>query len=107
MEWDAHYRGGGGTSASRLIQTSDGGFALAGLWDYSDSVNYYYLAKTEPALPLPTPTPTPSSPPSTGILSGENLALFASSALATILIVLVAVAVFRRKKKQTLPTSFT
>jgi hypothetical protein len=110
-EWNHTYpnrqMGGGGWSANCLIETSDGGFALAGLWDYSDSVNYYYLAKTEPVLPPPTPTPTPSSPPSTGFLSGENLVLFASLAVAAVLIALVAVAVFRRRKKQTLPASFT
>jgi hypothetical protein len=107
MEWDAHYGGMSGLKGSQMIQTSDGGFALAGSWDFTGSVHYYYLVKTEPVLPPPTPTPMPSSPPSTGILSGENLALFASLAVAAVLIAVVAVAVFRRRKKQTLTTSFT
>lgn len=111
VEWNQTYpnrqMGGGGWSANCLIETSDGGFALAGSWDFTGSANYYYLVKTEPALPPPTPTPTPSSPPSTGILSGENLALFASLAVAAVLIAVVAVAVFRRRKKQTLPASST
>lgn len=110
-EWNQTYPnrsgGGDGWTAYRLIETSDGGFALAGSWKHTSSVNYYFLVKTEPALPPPTPTPTPSSPPSTGFLSGENLALFASLAVAAVLIALVAVAVFRRRKKQTLPASST
>jgi hypothetical protein len=110
-EWNQTYpnrsQGGDGWTAYRLIETSDGGFALAGSWKHTSSVNYYFLVKTEPALPPPTPTPTPSPPPSTGILSEENLALFASLAVAAVLIALVAVAVFRRRKKQTLPASFT
>jgi hypothetical protein len=110
-EWNQTYPnrsgGGDGWTAYRLIETSDGGFALAGSWKHTSSVNYYFLVKTEPALPPPTPTPTPSSPPSTGFLSEENLALFASLAVAAVLIAVVAVAVFRRRKKQTLPASFT
>jgi len=110
-EWNQTYPnrsgGGDGWTAYRLIETSDGGFALAGSWKHTSSVNYYFLVKTEPALPPPTPTPTPSSPPSTGFLSEENLVLFASLAVAAVLIAVVAVAVFRRRKKQTLPASFT
>ena len=110
-EWNqtypkTHY---GDVSANCLIETSDGGFALAGSWDFTGSANYYYLVKTEPALPPPTPSPTPtsSSSPLTDLFSGSNLILFASLAAATVLIALVAVAVFRRRKKQTSPTSFT
>jgi hypothetical protein len=101
--------GGRGWSANCLIETSDGGFALVGRWDFTDSVNYYYLVKTESALPPPTPSPTPtsSSSPLTGLFSGSNLILFASLAVAAVLIDLVAVAVFRLRKKQTLPTSST
>ncbi len=64
-EWNQTYPnrsgGGNGWTAYRLIETSDGGFALAGSWKHTSSVNYYFLVKTEPALPPPTPTPTPSS----------------------------------------------
>jgi hypothetical protein len=90
-----------------LIETKDGGFALACTYDSSGSYvdTYYYLVKTEPSLPPPTPTPTPSSPPSTSFLSGENLLLFTSSALAVVLIAIVAVAVLRRRKKQTLAST--
>jgi hypothetical protein len=112
MQWNTTYSdynegGRGSWGANSLVETSDGGFALAGFYEFGTTTNYYYLVKTEPALPPPTPTPTPSSPPSTGILSGENLALFASFAVAAVLIAIVAVAVFRRRKKQTLPASPT
>jgi hypothetical protein len=105
MQWNQTYAdkpmGQNGWTAKSLIETSDGGLALSGTWELSGSVAYYYLAKTEPALPLPTPTPTQSPQPSKGFLSGENLLLFASSAVAAILLVLVAVAVLSRRKKQT------
>lgn len=69
VEWNQTYpnrqMGGGGWSTNCLIEISDGGFALAGRWEFSDSVNYYYLVKTEPALPPPTPTPTPPGSSST------------------------------------------
>lgn len=60
----------------------------------------YYVVKTEPALPPPTPTPTPSSQPSICFLSEKNLLLFVSSALAVILITILAVAVLRLREKQ-------
>jgi hypothetical protein len=77
--------------------------------DYSGSTHPFYdsAEKSLDVTVAPTPTPTPSSPPSTGILSGENLVLFASLAVAAVLIAVVAVAVFRRRKKQTLPASPT
>ena len=62
-EWNHTYpnrqMGGEGWIAYRLIETSDGGCALAGSWDLTGSVHYYFLVKTEPALPPPIPTPTP------------------------------------------------
>jgi hypothetical protein len=98
----SEYSLGGAFSVSCLIETNDGGFMIAGSWNPGITFldNAFYLAKTEPSLPPPTPTPTPSSPPSTGLLSGENLILLASSASAILLIILVAIVILRRRKKQ-------
>ncbi|MGB9913939.1 MAG: hypothetical protein ACPLOC_00115 [Candidatus Bathyarchaeales archaeon] len=84
IEWDAYYGGNAGLSASKMIQTSDGGFALAGSWDFTDSINYYYLVKTEPALPPPTPTPTNSSSASSNFIK----------VIVIVIAALVVVAVF-------------
>lgn len=59
--WNQTYsnyeEGGRGTwDVNSRVETSEGGFALAGSWDFSDSVAYYYLVKTEQALPTPTPS---------------------------------------------------
>lgn len=88
VEWNQTYpnrqMGGGGWSANCLIETSDGGFALAGSWDFTDSINYYYLVKTEPALPPPTPTPTNSSSASSNFIK----------VIVIVMAALVVVAVF-------------
>jgi hypothetical protein len=105
MQWNTTYsnyeQGGRGSwGANCLIETSDGGLALAGFYEVGSSTNYYYLVKTEPTLPPPTPTPSPSSSPSAGLSPEVYLILFALS-LTVILIVLVVVAVLRREKKKT------
>jgi len=107
-QWNTTYsnyeQGGRGSwGATSLIETSDGGFALAGFYEFGSTTNYYYLVKTEPVLPPPTPTPTqaptPSPSPSTGLSPELGLLLFASLAAIAIVLVVVAVLVLRRRKK--------
>ena len=45
---------------NNVIETKDGGFAIACTYDSSGEfiMTYFYLVKTEPALLPPTPTPT-------------------------------------------------
>jgi hypothetical protein len=108
-QWNTTYsnyeQGGRGSwGANSLIETSEGGFALAGFYEVGSSTNYYFLVKTEPTLPPPTPTPTqipiPSSSPSTGSSPELNLALFTSLASIVIVIVVAAVVILRRRKKK-------
>jgi hypothetical protein len=104
-QWNTTYsnyeQGGRGSwGANSLIETSDGGFALAGFYEVGSTTNYYYLVKTAPTLPPPTPTPTPSSSSSTNSSPEWNLVLFASLASAVIVIVVAAVVILRHHKKQ-------
>jgi hypothetical protein len=90
-------------AGNSLIETSDGGFAIAG---YNQSPGTpaggnYYVVKTEAALPPPSPTSTQGpSPSSTPIPSQFNLVLLASLTLVVIVIVIVAVVVLRRQKSK-------
>jgi hypothetical protein len=102
VEWNQTYpnrqMGGGGWSTNCLIETSDGGFALAGSWDFTSSANYYYLVKTEPALPPPAPTPTPpgsSSTPSNLI----EVTVIVIVAVVVVVLVGVGLLVYFKKRK--------
>ena len=90
-------------AGNSLIETSDGGFAVAG---YNQSPGTpkdgnYYVVRTEPALtpPSPSPTSTQASPSLTPTQSQSNLVLLVSLTLTAIVIVLVALVVSRRLKK--------
>lgn len=103
--WNTTYsnyeQGGTGSwGANSLIETSDGGFALAGFWEFGMTTNYYYLVKTEPALPPPSPTPKPSSSPPKVVPYDLNTVLLALLML-TIIVVVVAIVALRRRKKPT------
>jgi hypothetical protein len=83
--------------ANCLIETSDGSLAMAGSWDFTSSISYFYLAKTEPFLP-PPPKPPPSSPPPDST-SLSDIVLFASLALVAVVILIVVVMILRRRRK--------
>ena len=94
---------GGSFTVNSLIETKDGGFMIAGSWNpgITGLDNAYYLAKTEPALPLPSPTPTPQ------VTMPSPFAFFSLPTLLVIgglvaVIVVAAVVILMLKKKVTI-----
>jgi hypothetical protein len=91
------YNLGGAISVSWLIETKDGGLIVAGSWNpgITGLDNAYYLAKTEPALPLPSPSPTfqvvsPSPTPTQFLPSSVLFAIFAIVVIVIVIIVIVS-----------------
>jgi hypothetical protein len=90
---------GGAFTANSLIETSDGGFMVAGSWDpgITSLENAYYIAKTGAVLPPPSPTPTYSaSSPLTQLLSYPvSLGILA---IFFIVIALTAIILLRKRR---------
>jgi hypothetical protein len=102
VEWNQTY-GGGGYSLTqepkRLIETSDGGFAMTGDRYFTGSLTFFYLIKTEPALPPPPTREFPPVPPPNW-LSGSNLVLLVLVIIVTAAVVAVAAVVYLKKRKR-------
>ena len=84
---------------NNVIETKDGGFAIACTYDSSGEfiMTYFYLVKTEPAL-LP-PTPTPTLTPVTNLNS--NTLLVVIGALVAVVIVASVLVLMSKKKLKT------
>jgi hypothetical protein len=90
MEWNQTYGGTANDEAYWVIQTSDGGYALAGYTDsFGNGVHDIYLVKTVGA----SPTASPSPPPSFAL----NPLLYIG--LAAIIIIIVSIVVIILKKE--------
>jgi hypothetical protein len=87
MEWNQTYGGAGIDSARSFVETSDGGFALAGSTDsFGAGDADFWLVKTDAygnlewsqtyggAMPAPEPTPTPEPFPTTWIAPAIGIA---------------------------------
>ena len=102
---------GGAFTVNSLIETSDGGFMIAGSWNpgITGLDTAYYLAKTEPALPPPTatPTPIPSLSSTQQTLNRFYLLLFVLGVLVVVVVVaVVAVLMFKKKSKSGVKNGF-
>ena len=102
VEWNQTY-GGDGYSLTqepkRLIETSDGGFAITGDRYFTGSLTFFYLIKTEPALPPPPTREFPPVPPP-NLLSGLNPALLVLAGATIVAVALVTVRVLAYQKKR-------
>jgi hypothetical protein len=108
MEWNQTFGGApppqnpNSSFANSLIETSDGGFALAGSTNIgsSSSGGYYYLVKTSSVLPPPSPTitlvqtPSPSTP-----FSASTLTLITFGALAIVLALAILFVIYRKQTR--------
>jgi hypothetical protein len=97
-------------TANSLIETSDGGFALAGAFVETGSISYYYLVKTQQALPPPSPTPiptpNPASPsPQTVLPSDLNPIWNVLIASGIVFLVFSGIILLRKRKRQFSTTS--
>jgi hypothetical protein len=102
VEWNQTYDGDGYSltqEPKRLIETSDGGFAMTGNRYFTGSLTFFYLIKTEPALPPPSTREFPPVPPPNW-LSGSNLVLLVPVIIATAAVVAVAGLVYWKKRKR-------
>jgi hypothetical protein len=102
-EWNQTFHpksmAGNGWVANSIIETSDGGLAFAGTWEYSGSVAYCYLAKTTQAMPAPTQTFAPQTNTSIPVSFTQEI-FIATFAIATTVLV-STLFVLKRKQDNT------
>ena len=97
-------------NANSLIETSDGGFAIAGALVETGAVSYYFLIKTQQALPPPSPTPIPtpnpySPSPQTVLPSDLNPIWNVLIASGIVFLVFSGIILLRKRKRQFSTTS--
>jgi predicted secreted protein len=97
MQWSKTYGGGGDDEAFSLVQTSDGGYALAGITDsYGVGIYDGFLVKTDSA----GNSAMPKSPSSSSSSSFPTLYLILVMVAIIVVVLIVAIVLVRRRRSK-------